>query len=226
MLMLPALLLARKRSQNDPHYVLARCKQSAETKSRALKGRFLHVTAVGTINTALALPLLALGLQELPELQIRSPFKRHVLVPRREKKTWQREFWEFAKGSWKRKWLQFLVGDVQCSCVALSTKPRLSGEEAGRHGGWWGVSMALCSGRMLQPQRKAVEILIRQAFVALCGNQRYALLVERSASKIVATFIIAAPLEIWRWKTMHSQWVHLEGPKHVLQVQMRQQAWE
>lgn len=54
------------------------------------------MTAVGAINTALALPLLALGLQELPELQIRSPFKPHVLVPgrerEREKKTWQREF--------------------------------------------------------------------------------------------------------------------------------------
>lgn len=42
------------------------------------------MTAVAAINTALALPLLALGLQELPELQIRSPFKPHVLVPGRE----------------------------------------------------------------------------------------------------------------------------------------------
>lgn len=47
---------------------------------------FLHMTAVGAINTALALPLLALGLQELPELQIRSPFNPHVLVPGRTKK--------------------------------------------------------------------------------------------------------------------------------------------
>lgn len=44
------------------------------------------MTAVGAINTALALPLLALGLQELPELQIRSPFNPHVLVPGRTKK--------------------------------------------------------------------------------------------------------------------------------------------
>lgn len=46
--------------------------------------------------------------------------------------------------------------------------------------------MAFCSGRMLQPQRKAVEIVIRRAFFALCENLRYALLVDRSGSKIVA----------------------------------------
>lgn len=42
------------------------------------------MTAVGAISTALALPLLALGLQEQPELQIRNPFKPHILVPGRE----------------------------------------------------------------------------------------------------------------------------------------------
>lgn len=47
---------------------------------------FFNQQRQSELSTALALPLLALGLQELPELQIRSPFNPHVLVPGRTKK--------------------------------------------------------------------------------------------------------------------------------------------
>lgn len=86
----------------------------------------------------------------------------------------------------------------------------------GGGGGGGGVSMAFCSGRMLQPQRKAVEIVIRRVFFALCENLRYALLVDRSGSKIVAggwtatgTSFIAAPFDILRWM-MPSRWTWLD----------------
>lgn len=59
------------------------------------------MTAVGTISVALALPLLTLGLQELPELQIRSPFKPHVLVPRRGKKNLAERVLRVCKGGLK-----------------------------------------------------------------------------------------------------------------------------
>lgn len=93
MLTLPTLLLAPRRSWNDPHYVLARFKQNGETKYAK---EVLDVTAVEAINKARALPPLVLGLRQLPELQIRSPFNPtlHFL----EEKFWHREFWEFAEG--------------------------------------------------------------------------------------------------------------------------------
>lgn len=59
-------------------------------QSRGNAKEVLDVTAEEAINKALALPRLVLGLQQLPELQIRSPFNPtlHFL----EEKIWHREF--------------------------------------------------------------------------------------------------------------------------------------
>lgn len=59
-------------------------------QSRGDAKEVLHVTAAEAINKALALPPLVLGLQQLPELQIRSPLNPtlHFL----EETFWHREF--------------------------------------------------------------------------------------------------------------------------------------
>lgn len=59
-------------------------------QSRGDAKEVLDVTAVEAINKALALPLLVLGLQQQPELQIRSPFNPTLRFL--EETFWHREF--------------------------------------------------------------------------------------------------------------------------------------